>query len=45
VHVPGNYTVVWEGRDDEGNAMVPGVYYAQLVTAQGRFRRTLTYLK
>jgi hypothetical protein len=36
---------VWDGRDDGGSAMSAGVYYAHLVTAQGRFSRTLTYLK
>jgi hypothetical protein len=42
---PGEYSVVWNGRDDGGNAVAAGVYYAYLVTAQGRFHRTITYLK
>jgi flagellar hook assembly protein FlgD len=45
VRQPGEYSVVWNGRDDGGNAVAAGVYYAYLVTAQGRFHRTITYLK
>jgi flagellar hook assembly protein FlgD len=45
VREPGAYSVVWNGRDDGGNAVAAGVYYAYLVTAQGRFHRTITYLK
>jgi len=45
VREAGEYTLVWDGRDDGGSAMSAGVYYAHLVTAQGRFSRTLTYLK
>ena len=45
VREPGNYELVWDGRDDGGSAVPSGVYYAHLVTAQGRFHRALTYLK
>jgi hypothetical protein len=45
VREPGEYTLVWDGCDDDGNAMAAGVYYAHLTTAQGRFTRTLTYLR
>jgi hypothetical protein len=45
VREPGKYELVWDGRDDGGSAMPAGVYYAHLVTAQGRFHRTVTYLK
>jgi hypothetical protein len=45
VREPGEYSVVWNGRDDGGNAVAAGVYYAYLLTAQGRFHRTITYLK
>ena len=45
VREPGEYTVVWNGRDDEGHATSAGVYYARLVTAQGCFTRPVTYLK
>jgi hypothetical protein len=42
---PGEYRVTWDGRDDRGNPMSAGVYYAQLKTARRGFTRTLTYLK
>jgi flagellar hook assembly protein FlgD len=45
VREPGEYRLVWDGRDDNGNPMSAGVYYAHLVTAQGRLTRTMTHLK
>jgi hypothetical protein len=42
---PGEYRLTWDGRDDHGNPMSAGVYYAQLKAAQRGFTRTLTYLK
>ena len=42
---PGEYRVTWDGRDDHGNPMSAGIYYAHLKTAQRGFTRTLTYLK
>jgi hypothetical protein len=45
VREPGEYREVWNGRDDNGNATSAGVYYARLMTAQGGFTRTVTYLK
>jgi hypothetical protein len=45
VREPGEYTVMWNGRDDNGNVASAGVYYARLVTAQGRFTRPVVYLK
>ncbi len=41
----GEYNEVWDGRDDNGNAAVAGVYYTRLITPQGRFTRTVTNLK
>jgi len=41
----GEYNVTWDGRDDNGNAAVAGVYYVRLITPQGRFTRTVTNLK
>ena len=37
----GVYRAGWDGRDDRGVAMAAGMYYARLVTAEGRFSRTL----
>jgi hypothetical protein len=42
---PGEYRATWDGRDDHGNPMSAGIYYAQLKAAQRGFTRTLTYLK
>jgi len=42
---PGEYRVTWDGRDDHGNPMSAGIYYAHLKAAQRGFTRTLTYLK
>jgi hypothetical protein len=45
VREPGEYSVIWTGRDDGGSAMAAGVYFVHLVTAQGRFTRTLVLMK
>jgi hypothetical protein len=42
---PGEYRMTWDGRDDHGQPMPAGVYYAHLATPAGRFNRTLTYLR
>ena len=42
---PGEYRLTWDGRDDRGQPMSAGVYYAHLATPAGRFTRTLTYLR
>jgi hypothetical protein len=42
---PGEYRVTWDGRDDHGNPMSAGIYYAHLKAAQRGFTRTLTYLR
>ena len=41
----GEYSLVWDGRDDNGTPLAAGVYYLRLSTPQGRFTRTMTYLK
>ena len=41
----GEYRMTWDGRDDHGQPMPAGVYYAHLATPAGRFNRTLTYLR
>jgi hypothetical protein len=45
VREAGEYSAVWDGRDDGGQTVSAGVYYALLATPQGRFTRTVTYLK
>jgi hypothetical protein len=41
----GEYRLEWNGADDSGHRIAPGVYYARLVTAQGRFTRVVTRLE
>jgi hypothetical protein len=41
----GEYRLEWNGADDAGRTIAPGVYYARLVTAQGRFTRVVTRLE
>jgi hypothetical protein len=41
----GEYRLEWNGADDAGRQIAPGVYYARLVTAQGRFTRVVTRLE
>ena len=41
----GEYRQVWDGRDRSGQAVRPGMYYARLVTPQGRFTRRLVLMK
>ncbi len=37
----GTYRPVWTGTDDRGRTVRPGLYYARLITPDGRFTRTL----
>ena len=41
----GEYRLEWNGTDDAGRSIAPGVYYARLVTSQGRFTRVVTRLE
>jgi flagellar hook assembly protein FlgD len=41
----GEYRLQWNGADDAGRRVAPGVYYARLVTAQGHFTRVVTCLE
>jgi hypothetical protein len=45
LHDAGEYRLEWNGADDSGHPLAAGVYYARLLTAQGRFTRVVTYLK
>jgi hypothetical protein len=42
---PGYYRPVWDGRDDHGNEMSAGVFYARLVAGKVRVTRTMSYLR
>ena len=42
---PGYYRPVWDGRDEQGNAMSAGVFYARLVAGKVRVTRTMSYLR
>ncbi|MBN2523075.1 MAG: family 43 glycosylhydrolase [Bacteroidales bacterium] len=39
---PGDYSIDWDGRDNGGNVVSPGLYVCQLTT--GRYNRTLKML-
>ena len=41
----GQYQVTWDGRDGTGRAVRPGMYYARLLTPDGRFTRTLVLMR
>jgi hypothetical protein len=40
----GVYRLTWDGTDDGGRAVPPGLFYARLITPDGRFTRTLVLL-
>jgi flagellar hook assembly protein FlgD len=42
---PGEYQATWDGRDDGGNPISAGVYYARLETVDRQLIRAITYLK
>ena len=37
----GVYRIAWDGRDERGNAVRPGVFFARLTTVDGHITRTL----
>jgi hypothetical protein len=41
----GTYMITWDGHDESGNMAAAGVYYARLLTPQGKFTRSLVYLR
>jgi hypothetical protein len=45
VREAGEYRLEWNGADDSGRPISPGVYYARLVTGQGKFTRVVTRLE
>ena len=43
--VDGAHEVVWDGRDERGRRVAPGVYFAGLRTEAGEMRRTVTLVR
>jgi hypothetical protein len=41
----GPHTVMWSGTDGGGRSVRPGVYYARLRSAEGRFARTMVLIR
>ena len=41
----GIFRMEWDGRDDHGGIVKPGVYYARLATHQGSFTRAIVRLR
>jgi hypothetical protein len=37
----GSYRITWDGTDDAHRSVHPGLYFIRLVTAEGRFNRTV----
>ena len=40
----GVYRIAWNGTDDNGNRVRPGVFFVRLVTPSGQFNRTVTFI-
>jgi flagellar hook assembly protein FlgD len=45
MHEVGFYNLNWDGRDQGGQAMATGVYFARLRTDKGSFNKTVTLIK
>jgi len=41
----GAYRAIWNGRDDAGKQVQPGVFFARLVTPGGQLSRAVTFVK
>jgi flagellar hook assembly protein FlgD len=42
---PGNYRFTWDGRDENGNPMAAGIFYARFTAGRAEFTRRMTYLR
>ncbi|HKV72565.1 MAG TPA: ice-binding family protein, partial [Gemmatimonadales bacterium] len=40
----GSYRTIWDGTDDAHRSVKPGLYFVRLVTAEGRFNRTVVLM-
>jgi hypothetical protein len=45
VYEPGRYTLAWDGHDDGGRAVAPGVYYVRFVAGAKRFTHSVVLLR
>jgi hypothetical protein len=41
----GAYRMTWNGTDENGNRVRPGVFYVRLVTPTGQFNRAVTFIQ
>ncbi len=44
-HEPSLFRLSWNGTDDSGPSVSPGMYCARLMTPEGHFTRTLVMVK
>ena len=42
---PGHYAAIWDGSDDGGQSLPPGVYYLRFAAGPKRFTRTVVLLR
>jgi aminopeptidase N len=42
---PGKHRIAWDGRDDRGRPVAPGVYFYQLVSSDGVQKRSMLLLR
>jgi hypothetical protein len=45
LHEAGNFRFVWDGRDEAGNGMHAGVFYARFIAGHVKATRTMVYLR
>ena len=43
--VPGDFSVVWDGRDTDGVAMASGVYFYQLTVGEAQLTRKMSLIR